>query len=246
MILESFNENLCVAVIGASGGIGQAFVQHFVKSEKVSQVYCFSRSPIENESNKVTTHAIDFTDENSVEQAVLVIPENVKLDIIIVATGLLHDENTQPEKSLKDLNLKKFEDVFAVNTYGPAMIMKHFLPKIHKERKSVFAALSARVGSISDNGIGGWYAYRASKAALNMLIKNASIEMGRRYKEACIIGLHPGTVDTNLSKPFQGHVPSKKLFTPDYSSKKMLDVIDGIMPDQTGKIFDYAGREIEP
>jgi len=246
MILESFHENLHVAVIGASGGIGQAFVQHFVNSEKVEKVYCFSRSKTENNSDKIVTHAIDFLDENSVERAANSIPDNLKLDIIIVATGLLHDGDTQPEKSLKDLNFKKFEDVFAVNTYGPALVMKHFLPRIHKEQKSVFAALSARVGSISDNGIGGWYAYRASKAALNMLIKNASIEIGRRYKHASIIGLHPGTVDTGLSEPFQGHVPNNKLFTPDYSTKKMLEVVDQIDVSHTGKIFDYAGEEVKP
>jgi NAD(P)-dependent dehydrogenase (short-subunit alcohol dehydrogenase family) len=246
MILENFDKKLHVAIVGATGGIGQGFIHHFNNSDKVQKIYTFSRSASVLKASKITHQILDLTDEVSIEKAVNSIPEDVNLDIIIVASGVLHGPGFYPEKSLKELDIQKFQDVFSVNCFGPALIMKHFLPRIHKNKKSVFASLSARVGSISDNGIGGWYAYRASKAALNMLIKCTAIEMGRRYKEACIIGLHPGTVDTDLSKPFQGNVPSKKLFTPDYSTEKMLDVINQVTPTQSGKIFDYAGKEIEP
>lgn len=245
-IYQNFDDNLNVAVIGASGGIGQGFVKHLCASTKTARIYSFSRNQGETHHEKIIYHPLDLTDERSIVMAAAAIPDDIKLDIVIIAAGVLHDGDLQPEKSLKDLDFQKFQNVFAVNTIGPALVMKYFLPKMQKEKRSVFAALSARVGSISDNQIGGWYAYRASKAALNMLIKNASIEMARRYKEAVIIALHPGTVDTDLSKPFQGHVPSHKLFTSDQATEKMLMVIDQVMPKDSGKIFDYAGDEIQP
>ena len=126
------------------------------------------------------------------------------------------------------------------------MIAKHFLPKLNRENLSIFAAISARVGSISDNYLGGWYAYRASKSALNMIIKNAAIEIGRRNKNAVIVGLHPGTVDSKLSKPFQGNIPHNKLFTPEYSAKKLLEVISTLKPWQSGKCWAWDGTEVDP
>ena len=126
------------------------------------------------------------------------------------------------------------------------MVAKHFLPKLNKENRSIFAALSARVGSISDNQLGGWYAYRTSKAALNMVIKNAAIEIGRLNKKAIIVGLHPGTVDSNLSMPFQGNVPDGKLFTPEYSVQKLLQVLTNLTSEQSGKCFAWDGTEVKP
>ena len=166
------------------------------------------------------------------------------VDLIIVAAGVLHDGELQPEKALKDLSLDNFYSVFNINTFGTALAAKHFLPLLPREGKSVFAALSARVGSIEDNYIGGWYGYRASKAALNMILKSASIEMARKYKKACVIGLHPGTVDTNLSEPFQGHVKPDKLFTPDDATEQMLQVINDINADKSGKLLAYDGTVI--
>lgn len=246
MFLENFSENLNIAVIGASGGIGTAFLTHLVQSKKVERLYSFSRHSSSLSHPLIVHQDLDLTDEMSIERAARSIPDDVHLDLVILATGILHDEGLQPEKGLRDLSLQNFHDVFAVNSFGPAIVMKYFLPKLHKDKRSVFAALSARVGSVSDNNLGGWYAYRASKTALNMLIKNAAIEMGRRYKHAVIIGIHPGTVDTNLSKPFQGNVPNKKLFTPNYSAEQMLNVMNKITVEQSGKIFDYAGEEIVP
>ncbi len=121
---------------------------------------------------------------------------------------------------------------------------KHFLPLLHKDKRAVFAALSAKVGSIPDNHLGGWYAYRASKVALNMMIKNASIKMGRRYKQAVIGGLHPGTVDSNLSKPFQSHAKVGKIFTPDYAAEKLISVLEDLSPDDSGNCFGWGGQEI--
>lgn len=162
----------------------------------------------------------------------------------MVATGFLYDEHVSPEKTIRDINMDHFREVFSVNTYGPALLAKYFLPRHQRDRKSVFACLSARVGSISDNRLGGWFAYRASKAALNMILKNAAIEMARRSKKACIIGLHPGTVDTTLSKPFQRQVQEGKLFTPEYSSVCLLKVINDVEPEQSGKVFAWDGKEV--
>ena len=242
-ILSSFSENLNVAVIGASGGIGRAYIEHFAASDKVDHIFAFSRSDAAFDSDKVVSHSIDITDEDSIQAAAASVGDH-KLDIIVVATGILHGEDLMPEKSIRDLGLAQFEQIFAINTFGPALIAKHFLPRIPRDSKSVFAALSARVGSISDNGLGGWHAYRASKAALNMLIKNAAIETARRHKQACIIGLHPGTVDTSLSNPFQGNVPDGKLFTPEYSAACQIKVINDVTPESTGCVFGWDGQII--
>ncbi len=246
MSLENFGTNLNIAVIGASGGIGDAFLKRLIQSNQVETLYGFSRKAPLLTHKTLMYHPLDLTNESSIKAAARAIPDHIKLDMIIVATGILHDDDLQPEKGLRDLSLRHFQDVFAINSFGPALVMKYFLPKLHKDKRSVFAALSARVGSISDNRLGGWYAYRASKAALNMLIKNAAIEIARRYKHSVIIGLHPGTVDTNLSKPFQGSVPHQTLFSPEYAVEKMLSVINEITVEQSGKIFDYAGEEIIP
>jgi NAD(P)-dependent dehydrogenase (short-subunit alcohol dehydrogenase family) len=137
-----------------------------------------------------------------------------------------------------------FEKSFLVNTIGPAMVAKHLLPKLSKDKRAVFAVLSARVGSISDNRLGGWYAYRAAKAALNMLIKSISIEVARRQKQAIIVGLHPGTVNTRLSEPFQSRVPSGSLFTSDHAVQQLAAVLDGLEPEDTGKVFAWDGQQV--
>ncbi|MGB1077439.1 MAG: SDR family NAD(P)-dependent oxidoreductase, partial [Bdellovibrionales bacterium] len=168
-------------------------------------------------------------------------------DLVILATGILHQGAlVRPEKSLKDIDPICFADVFLANTIGPSLVMKYFLPHMNKERKSVFAVLSARVGSISDNQLGGWYSYRSSKAALNMMVKTASIEMARSNQNLCVVGLHPGTVDTDLSRPFQKNVSEEQLFSPEQSSRHLLDVIDGLSSEQTGQLFAWDGKEIQP
>ena len=190
-------------------------------------------------------HQIDITDEDSIWEAVSFI--DGELDIVLIATGLLHgDDGLMPEKSLRDVSLERFEEVFRVNTIGPALAMKHFALLLPKDRRAVMAAISARVGSIGDNRLGGWYAYRASKAALNMVIKNAAIEIGRRYKQAVIIGLHPGTVETELSAPFRGNVSGDKLFTAEFAAEKLVGVMGDVSPSDSGKVFAWDGAEIEP
>lgn len=243
-LLSNFEGPLNIAIIGASGGIGSAFTEILANQSNIQSIFAFSRSQKEFDHPKVTSGFLDLTDEISIENAAKLASENTYIDMTIVATGILHDDSTQPEKSLKDLSAEKFEKIFALNTIGPALVAKHFLPHIPKDKPSIFTALSARVGSIEDNHLGGWYAYRASKTALNMLLKNTSIEIARRYKQAAIIGLHPGTVDTNLSKPFQGFVKEGKLFTPQYSAECMIKVLNDRTHEDSGKIFAWDGQEI--
>lgn len=243
-LLPNFGAGLNVAVIGASGGLGLAFVEHLSAQSNISKIHAFSRSETTFDNVKVESHHIDITSEVSIKDVAESLKNLVLFDIVIVATGFLHDETSSPEKTIRDLSFDNLEKVFAVNTFGPALVAKYFLPLLPRDRRSVFACLSARVGSISDNHLGGWYAYRASKAALNMILKNAAIEMARRYKEACIIGLHPGTVDTSLSQPFQRNVSEGKLFTPEYSSAQLLKVINDVSPGQSGKVFAWDGQEV--
>lgn len=167
------------------------------------------------------------------------------LTLCICAVGMLSNGgDVQPERSYRQQSRTAFEQIFDANVIIPALIAKHMLPVMPRDRRAVFAALSARVGSISDNRLGGWHAYRASKSALNMLIKNYAIEEARRNKSFVAVGLHPGTVDTDLSKPFQRGVPPQKLFTPGQSARYLLDVLDGLGPDDSGKVFDWSGEEV--
>ncbi|NKB54381.1 MAG: SDR family NAD(P)-dependent oxidoreductase [Rhizobiaceae bacterium] len=167
------------------------------------------------------------------------------LDLVIVATGLLHAaDGFGPEKSLRQLNAERLSRSYLVNAIGPMLVSSAFLPLLNRDRKSVFAALSARVGSISDNRIGGWYGYRAAKAALNQMLRTASIEHARRWPNSAVIGLHPGTVDSSLSQPFQRNVTPEKLFTAENSTADMLKVVDNCTADDSGKIFAYDGSEV--
>lgn len=239
------NNNLNVAVIGAGGGLGSEFVRQFATDEKVKSIFAFSQSALAFHSPKVEENVIDIQDEDSIKAAANKASKDANIDIVIVAIGMLHDQKINPEKSLRELSQEKFNQLFNINTIAPAIIAKHFLPKLNKNSKSVFAALSARVGSISDNHLGGWYAYRASKAALNMVLKNASIEIGRSNKQAIIIGLHPGTVDSKLSKPFQSAVAKEKLFTAQYSVQKLLEVISNLNQSDSGDVIDFNGIKID-
>lgn len=242
--LSSFGDNLRVVVIGASGGIGAGFIEQFSQSDQVSEIYALSRTGAGPRGPKIKALTYDFTDEDNVKAGAEVLRETGKFDIVIVATGLLQGEGIAPEKNMRALNIDAFIKSLTVNTVGPAITAKYLLPLLHRDRKTVFAALSARVGSISDNRMGGWYAYRTAKAALNMVLKTLSIEHGRRFDQSVIIGLHPGTVDTALSAPFQGNVPEGKLFTPEFSTGSMVNVINGVTPADTGNLFDFAGKPV--
>lgn len=242
--LDSFQAPIQIAIIGASGGIGKAFIHYLEHHPSVGKIHAFSRKEELFHSKKITSYKIDISNEETIKEASLKIDT---LDLIIITTGLLHKgSEVMPEKSLTQINQKSFEKLLLTNTIGPALVAKYFIPLLNKTSKSVFAALSARIGSISDNHLGGWYSYRCSKAALNMFIKTLSIEAARKLPHAAIIALHPGTVNTNLSKPFQSNVPTEKLFTSSYAAEKLLQVINNINKADTGKCFAWDGKEIDP
>ncbi len=234
-----------IAIIG-SGAIGNAFSQELLSKYPNSKINVFSRKSLRSNASAIAHHLIDYDDISSMYSAAELAAAEKPLDLVLVTTGILHAENLRPEKSLKELSSQNFETLFKINTILPALIAKYFLPFLNRNRSSIFAALSARVGSISDNQLGGWYAYRASKSALNMIIKSTSIEVARKNPKAIVVGLHPGTVDSNLSKPFQQNVNANKLFTPSYAAQKMLTVLDELTSAQTGKCFAWDGSEILP
>lgn len=235
-----------IAIFGGSGAIGSAFVKKLATLHPDATIHAFSRTvSIECDEN-VNHFSIDLMNEASISEASNLVTKEASLDMVIMATGILFEGALKPEKSLRDLSTEKFQRLFEVNTILPALIAKHFLPKLNKENRAIFAVLSARVGSISDNRLGGWYAYRASKAALNMIIKNAAIEISRQNKQAIVVGLHPGTVDSDLSKPFQNNVPIGNLFTPEESVEKLLEILTKLEPKQSGKCYAWDGVEIKP
>ncbi len=244
--LGSLGSDINAVVVGATGGIGSAFVEALMGIETVSRVFALSRSDPRLDTTRATWIPIDIEDEDSVQTAAEEIRSLVgELHLVIVASGVLHHgETLQPEKTWRALSAKSLERAFRTNTVGPILVAKHLLPLLAKNRKSAFAALSARVGSISDNRLGGWHSYRASKAALNMLLKTLSIELMRVNPHALCVGLHPGTVDSGLSKPFQANVPKSRLFSPQLAASHLLNVIDGLTPEQSGRVFAWDGTEI--
>lgn len=239
-----------IVIIGCSGAIGKALVEALISRFPDASIYGFSRTAsfhsLEKKPDKYQEARIDYEDEASIAKCAALAAETGPLDLVIVATGILHQGEITPEKSLRDLSAEKMMALYQANCITPSLLAKHFIPKLNKGSTSVFSALSARVGSISDNALGGWYAYRASKSALNMVIKNAGIETARRNKSAIIVGLHPGTVDSDLSKPFQANVPAGKLFRPLDSANYLLETLLQLTPNQTGKCFAWDGQEIAP
>jgi NAD(P)-dependent dehydrogenase (short-subunit alcohol dehydrogenase family) len=241
-----FGRPVRAAVIGASGGIGRAFTDLLAEDENTVAVMAFSRGKSAFTDDKVETGSIDTDDEASIEAAALRAKQMLGgLDLVLVATGMLHAEGgPQPEKTWRQLTPEAMLQLYRTNTVGPALVAKHFLPLLPREGRCVFAAISARVGSIGDNGLGGWHSYRASKAALNMLIRNFAIELARKNEAAVVVGLHPGTVDTGLSKPFQGGVPEGKLFTTRHSAGAMLATLDRLAGTDSGGLFAYDGERL--
>ncbi|AIT09339.1 short-chain dehydrogenase [Candidatus Francisella endociliophora] len=236
-----------LVVIGASGSIGHSVTKRLRYLYPDVHIYAFSRTKVTNFIDDVVYQYIDYFDESTIEKAAKdVYEKSGAISLVFVATGILHTSEIKPEKALKELSADKFIELFKANTIFPALVAKHFIPKLSKDTKSVFAAVSARVGSISDNKLGGWYAYRASKAALNMFIKTVSIETKRVNPNTVIVGVHPGTVDSHLSEPFQARVPQGKLFTPEYSASKLIDVLNDLKVDDSGKCFAWDGKEVLP
>ncbi len=224
-------------IIGARGGIGAGLADALDTDADYGQVVRLHRDSLP---------PVDILDEASIASAAaMVAGAHGPLHMVIVATGILHSAAKGPEKSLRELDPDWMLQNYRINAVGPALVAKHFLPLMAKQAPICFAALSARVGSISDNRLGGWHSYRASKSALNMFIRNIAIEWQRKNAQSVIVGLHPGTVETALSAPFKGN-PAHERFTPARAADDMLQVLHGLKPDQSGQIFAYDGTMIAP
>jgi NAD(P)-dependent dehydrogenase (short-subunit alcohol dehydrogenase family) len=237
-------------IIGASGGIGQALVQKLIDSEKYDKIYCVARgqvsSPIKGAEYKQMP---EHTEQAVADYCQQLKVQGTVLSLAVCTVGVLHDTSTEgtavaPEKRLEDLNAASLLHYFQTNTVIPSIWLKHAEPLLKGQHPAHLVFFTARVGSISDNQLGGWYGYRASKAALNMMIKTAQIELQRRAKNLALVSYHPGTVDTSLSKPFQHNVPSKKLFTPDFTATCLLKHLSDLAPENGPHYIDWDGKTI--
>lgn len=240
-----------VLIQGASRGIGLALTNEFIL-RGASHVIATHRGPAprldtlrKQSGGALELMRLDLTDEASIAEAATQVTARVgHLDLLINVAGLLHGEGFGPERRIEEIDSEALARSFAVNATGPALVAKHFHALLTHGSRSVFASMSARVGSISDNRLGGWYAYRASKAAQNMLTKTLSIELARRAPNLICVALHPGTVDTELSKPFQRNVPPGKLFEVGRAATQLASVVDALTIADTGCFFDWKGDPI--
>lgn len=218
-------------VIGASGGLGAALARQWEAGG--DRVHRLSRAG----------GGIDFADPSSIERAALTLPFET-VHRLVVATGVLHDAALAPERSLRDLDAERLGRSFLVNAIGPALVLRHFVPLLARSGRVEVALLSARVGSIADNRLGGWYGYRASKAALNQIVRTAAIEVARTRPEAVLVALHPGTVDTDMSRPFQSNVAAEQLFAAEQSAAHLIEVLAKLGPADSGGFFNWKGEAI--
>jgi NAD(P)-dependent dehydrogenase (short-subunit alcohol dehydrogenase family) len=238
-------------VVGGGKGIGLGFVRQLLTRIEIDRVYATYRQ-LESATELLAIadsrlHCIqmDITDESQIAATIEQIKsETVKLHYTISCVGVLHEGELQPEKSLRQIDSAQLLRYFQVNSIGAMLLFKYIQPLIKHEDRSIVATISAKIGSIGDNQTGGWYGYRASKAALNMFVKTTSIEYKRTCPQAIIATLHPGTTDTNLSLPFQRNVPPEKLFSVDRTVEQLLKVIDGLEPNDSGEFFSWDGSKL--
>ncbi len=240
--MSLYSPQTMAVVIGATGGIGSALVQHLHNDPSGLQVLALSRR---------TVPALDLQDEHSIATAAAHVQTQcqalgLELRLVINATGSLHQvlagKPCPPEKSWKELDPAGMAQMFAINATGPALLMKHFLPLLPRQGKAVFATLSAKVGSIGDNQLGGWYSYRASKAAQNQLVRTAAIELRRRHPQALCVALHPGTVDTALSHGFAK--TGLDVVSPAFAATRLLQVIGQLEAKDSGGFFHHDGSPL--
>jgi NAD(P)-dependent dehydrogenase (short-subunit alcohol dehydrogenase family) len=255
-MFESFAAGGNVLVQGASRGIGLEFVRQCLAESRVGHVVATCRSPAAatdlaslaaSAATRLTVLPLDVTNEASIAAAAAATAAAApRLHLVVNCAGVLHDDASglRPEKRLADARPESLALAFAVNAIGPLLVARYFEPLLAHPDRAVFASLSARVGSIEDNRLGGWYAYRASKAAQNMYTRTLAVEWARSRRNVICVALHPGTTDTGLSRPFQGNVPEGKLFRVERAVSQLLQVIDRMQPADTGRFFAWDGARI--
>ncbi|BAY39888.1 short-chain dehydrogenase/reductase SDR [Nostoc sp. NIES-2111] len=243
-----------VLIVGASQGIGLGFVKKLLQDERIAKIYATCRkSDLASElialrdkySPRLTCLSLDITDELQIAEVLQKISDKTsKLHLVINCVGLLHEGNLQPEKSLRQLNSENLLHYFQVNSIGAVLLAKHLVPLFRHNDQSVFATISAKLGSIGDNQLGGWYGYRASKAALNMFVRTVAVEYGRSCPQTTVVTLHPGTTDTRLSRPFQKNVAAEKLFSVERTVNQLLAVIEQLQEGDSGQFFSWDGSRL--
>ena len=229
--MQSLPEGYRALVVGASGAIGAAFAEQLGRDPRCATVRGLHRGSLP---------PIDYADAPGIARAAQALAADGPWHLVVVATGVLHTAAFSPERRLADVSGEALEAIFRINTFGPAEVTRCFVPLLARER-SLFAVLSAKVGSTQDNRLGGWYGYRASKAALNMLIKTASIETKRTNPSAVLIALHPGTVKSALSRPFRGDAIGQE---PAAAVAQMLQALDALEPSDSGAFVAYDGERL--
>lgn len=240
-------------VIGASGGLGSALCKKWQKSTETDYVIAISRlaipydKPVDDET--VQFIQCDYSEISIAKtcEEIKILMSNLKLDSITrvcICNGILHNEKAWPEKRIEDISISTMQQVFTINSVIPALWLKALISLVKGKSNCVISVFSARIGSIGDNHSGGWYSYRASKAALNMLLKTAAIEYARRAKNVKIIAFHPGTTDTYLSKPFQGSVKPENLFTTDFVARHLVDIMNKQTTDGQLSFIDWENKDI--
>ncbi|WP_122667906.1 SDR family NAD(P)-dependent oxidoreductase [Pseudomonas viridiflava] len=252
-LIPELNSDANVLICGASRGIGLALCAALLARDDVAQVWAVAREAststglaklAEQYGQRLKRVDCDARNEQALEALVSEMLEGCEhLHLVISALGILHQDGAKPEKGLAQLTLASMQASFATNTFAPILLLKHLLPLLRKQ-PATFAALSARVGSIGDNRLGGWYSYRASKAALNQLLHTASIELKRLNQASTVLAIHPGTTDTELSQPFQANVPEGQLFEPAFSAERIIEVVGAHGPADSGSFWDWDDKPI--
>jgi NAD(P)-dependent dehydrogenase (short-subunit alcohol dehydrogenase family) len=235
-------------IIGASGGLGSALYKRWRQDHKVDHVIAISRQAVPDDENsrESSTHYIrcDYTEPSIVKACEKIRILTDSISRVCICNGILHNEHVWPEKRIEDVNLQHLQEVFTINSIVPMLWLKALLTLVKGQSDCVISVFSARIGSIDDNRSGGWYSYRASKAALNMLLKTAAIEYARRAKNVKLIAFHPGTTDTALSKPFQHSVSPDSLFTTEFVAEHLVSIMNNQTVDGELSFIDWENEAI--